>query len=198
MKLVTKLVAPFALVLSFAWLNSSTVAHADEHHGEHHEGHEGHEAHEGHEGHDGHEGHEGHEAHEARGGQEWHERQMAPRPAPPRFQPHPPGAHPHGPMVRQHALRVLRPTVVRRGERPWRHWEHPEFARPIYYWDWNLTHTVTCTAEDSYGDQYPVTEQTFAGFGLANMGYVEDDALDRCYQESGGDQSCYLATCSHY
>lgn len=174
MKLATKLCAPFALVLSFAWLNSSTVARAEQR-GEHHEGHEGHQ------------------------GNEWHEqRQMAPRPAPPRFQPHPPGAHPHGAMVRQHPVRVLRPTVVRRGERPWRHWEHPEFARPIYYWDWNLTHTVSCTAEDSYGDQYPVTEQTFAGFGLANMGYVEDDALDRCYQESGGDQSCYLATCSHF
>ena len=42
MKLATKLVAPFALVLSFAWLQQSNLAHADEHHGEHHEGHEGH------------------------------------------------------------------------------------------------------------------------------------------------------------
>ena len=38
----------------------------------------------------------------------------------------------------------------------------------------------------------------FAGFGLVNMTAVEDDALDRCYEESGGDPSCYLATCSHY
>ncbi len=30
------------------------------------------------------------------------------------------------------------------------------------------------------------------------MTSVEDDALDRCYQESGGDQSWYLATCSHF
>jgi hypothetical protein len=57
---------------------------------------------------------------------------------------------------------------------------------------------VTCIAEDSYGDQYPVTETTFAGFGLVNMTTVEDDALDRCAEESGGDQSCYLATCSYF
>ncbi len=161
MKLATKLVAPFALVLSFAWLQQSNLAHADEHHGE-------------------------------------HERPLPPRPAPPRFQPHPPGAHPHGPTVHPHAVRVMRPTVVRRGERPWRHWEHTEFARPTYYWNWSAIHTVTCTAEDSYGDQYPITEQTFSGFGLVNMTTVEDDALDRCYQESGGDPNCTLATCSHY
>ena len=184
MKPATKLVAPFALVLSFAWLQQSNLAHADEHHGEQHEGHQAQPQ--------GHDGHEGHEA------GEWHQRQMAPRPAPPRFQPHPPGAHPHGPIVRQHPVRVMRPTVIRRGEHPWRRWEHPEFARPVYYWDWNQLHTVTCTAEDSYGDQYPVTESTFAGFGLINMTAVEDDALDRCYQESGGDQGCYLTTCSHY
>jgi hypothetical protein len=168
MKLATKLVAPFALVLSFAWLNSATVAHAEEHHGDHQNGHEG------------------------------HDRPPPPRPAPPKFQPHPPGVHPHGPMVRPHAVRVMRPTVVRRGERPWRHWDHAEFARPMYYWDWAGIRQVSCIAEDSYGDQYPVTEDTFAGFGLVNMTSVEDDALDRCYQESGGDPSCYLATCSHF
>jgi hypothetical protein len=36
------------------------------------------------------------------------------------------------------------------------------------------------------------------GFGLLQMSTVEDDALDRCYEESGGDQSCVLATCSHF
>jgi hypothetical protein len=39
---------------------------------------------------------------------------------------------------------------------------------------------------------------SFSGFGLVNMTAVEDDALDRCAEESGGDQSCYLATCSHF
>jgi hypothetical protein len=174
MKPATKLLAPFALVLSFAWLQQSNVAHADEHHGEHHEGHEGHAM------------------------PPQHEHPVVPRPAPPRFQPHPPGVHPHGPMVRPHAVRVMRPTVIRRGERPWGHWAHPEFARPAYYWDWPGIRSVTCTAEDSYGDQYPVTQETFAGFGLVNMTSVEDDALDRCYQESGGDPSCFLATCSHF
>jgi hypothetical protein len=119
------------------------------------------------------------------------------RAAPPRFQAHPPGAHPHGPMVRPHPVRVLSPRVATYGGHQWRHWEHPEFARPVYYWEWNAVHNITCTAEDSYGDQYPVTEATFAGFGLVNMTAVEDDALDRCNVESGGDQSCYLLTCSH-
>jgi hypothetical protein len=122
-----------------------------------------------------------------------------PRAAPPRFQGHPPGAHPHGAVVHSHPVRVLAPRVIRHGgERPWRHWGHADFARPLYYWDWGALHNVTCTAEDSYGDQYPVTESTFAGFGLVNMTGVEDDALDRCYAESGGDQTCYLATCSHF
>jgi hypothetical protein len=135
---------------------------------------------------------------EERGERRGEARPLPPRAAPPRFQAHPPGAHPHGPMVRPHPVRVLSATVAAYGGRLWRHWEHPEFARPAYYWDWGVIHNVTCTAEDSYGDQYPVTEATFRGFGLINMTAVEDDALDRCNVESGGDQSCYLLTCSHF
>jgi hypothetical protein len=121
------------------------------------------------------------------------ERQEAPH-----FQGHPPGVHPHGAMVRSHATRVLRPTVVVHGTRHWDHWSHPEFARPLYYWEWASVHTVSCTAEDSYGDQYPITETAWTGFGLGNMTEVEDQALDRCYAESGQDPSCFLATCSHF
>ena len=123
---------------------------------------------------------------------------LPPRPEPPRYQAHPVGVHPHGPMVRAHQVRVLSPKVVAYGNREWRHWEHAEIARPHYFWEWKSVHHVTCIAEDSYGDQYPVTEATFAGFGLVNMTAVEDDALDRCHNESGGDTSCYLATCSHF
>ncbi|HEY4183668.1 MAG TPA: hypothetical protein VGP07_01310 [Polyangia bacterium] len=101
-------------------------------------------------------------------------------------------------MVRPHAVRVLRPSVAKFGAHPWRHWEHPEFSRPLYYWDWAAVRNVSCIAEDSYGDQYPVTEEAVAGFGLVEMTAIEDDALDRCYAESGGDPSCYLATCSHF
>jgi hypothetical protein len=126
------------------------------------------------------------------------ERTLVPRPAPPAFKAHPPGQHPHGPMVRPHAVRVLKPRVIEYGGHEWTHWQHPEFARPAYYWDWSITHTVSCIAEDSYGDQYPVTEATFAGFGLVNMTAIEDDALDRCHAESGGDPSCYLLTCAHF
>ncbi len=124
---------------------------------------------------------------------------VPPRPAPARWQPHPVGIHPHGPIVRPHPLRVLAPKVVVYGNHhTWKHWEHPEFARPAYYWEWAAIKHVTCIAEDSYGDQYPVTEATFAGFALANMTAIEDDALDRCNTESGGDESCYLASCSHF
>ena len=42
MKLAPKLALPFALSLSFAWLQLATVAHAEEHRGdEHHEAHGG-------------------------------------------------------------------------------------------------------------------------------------------------------------
>jgi hypothetical protein len=163
-----KLGTPLALLLSVAWLQSFSVAHAEDRREAQHEMHGG-------------------------GG-----RPLPPRPAPPRFQAHPAGVHPRGATVHPHALRVMRPTVAHYGAHPWRHWEHPVFARPVYYWDWTAIHNISCTAEDSYGDQYPVTEETFAGFGLVNMTAVEDDALDRCNVESGGDQSCYLLTCSHF
>jgi hypothetical protein len=96
-------------------------------------------------------------------------------------------------------VRVLAPRVIERGrEGHWPRWEHPEFARPIYYWDWSVVRSVTCVAEDSYGDQYPVTETTGPGFGLIDVTQVEDEALDRCYAESGQDPSCFLLTCSPY
>jgi hypothetical protein len=126
-----------------------------------------------------------------------HARPAPPRPAPPPFQAHPSGVHPRGRVVPQHAVRVLAPRPVFHGRTGWAHWEHPEFPRPIYYWEWGSVHNVTCIAEDSYGDQYPVNEAAAPGFGLANMSEVEDDALDRCYSESGQDTTCFLATCTH-
>ena len=120
------------------------------------------------------------------------------RAAPPPFQAHTPGIHPRGATVRPHPLRTLAPRVVVHGRAGWAHWAHPEFQRPLYYWDWPQVHNVTCIAEDSYGDQYPVTEAATTGFALVNMTDVEDDALDRCYAESGQDTTCVLATCSHF
>jgi len=125
------------------------------------------------------------------------ERGRPARPAAPPFQAHAPGAHPRGATVRPHAVRVLAPRAVFHGRTGWAHWEHPEFARPTYYWEWAGVHNVTCIAEDSYGDQYPVSEAAAPGFGLNNMTEVEDDALDRCNAESGQDATCVLATCTH-
>jgi len=119
-------------------------------------------------------------------------------PTPQQFKGHPPGEHPHGQMVRPHPVRVLPPKPVVRGRREWPHWNHPEIARPLYYWSWGAVHGVACVAEDSYGDQYPVTETVSPGFGPDQMTAIEDDALDRCYAESGQDPTCYLASCSHF
>jgi hypothetical protein len=121
-----------------------------------------------------------------------------PRNEVPRFQAHPPGVHPHGPIVRQHPTRVLAPRTIAHGAHEWAHWEHPQFVRPLYYWDWATIRSVSCIAEDFYGDQYPVTEAAVPGFGLDYMAGVENDAIDRCYAESGQDSSCMLATCSHF
>jgi hypothetical protein len=128
----------------------------------------------------------------------------APRFSPPRFVPHPAGvrptpkAHVKGPTVRPHAVRVLGSRLVVHENHQWPHWSHPSFDRPLYYWDWDTIHGVSCIAEDSYGDQYPVSESAFPGLDSGSMMTVEDDAIDRCYSESGKDTSCYLATCSHY
>ena len=119
------------------------------------------------------------------------------RSQPSRFEPHPPGRSPRPAPVQSHPVRILQPRVVSHGHGEWRHWEHPAFPRPLYYWDWSIVRTVTCVAEDSYGDQYPVTESATPGFGLQNMTSVEDDALDRCYAQSGQDPSCALVSCSH-
>ncbi len=126
------------------------------------------------------------------------ERSHAPSRQAPEFRGHPPGMHPHGPVVRQHPVRVLPQRPARGERREWPHWNHPEMSRPVYYWDWGTVRGVTCVAEDSYGDQYPVTEPAGPGFGPDQMTSVEDAALDRCYAESGQDPSCFLATCSHF
>jgi hypothetical protein len=173
--------APLALAFVMAVPTVAAVARADEHQNMRREEH--------------------HEEHREMKHEE-HQQRLPPRAPPPVWRGHPPGAHPTNasfhPIYHPHAVRVLRPHTMRYGEHPWHHWSHAEFVRPVYYWDWSLIHNVTCVAEDSYGDQYPVTESTFAGFGLVNMTAVEDDALDRCYEESGSDESCHIATCTHY
>jgi hypothetical protein len=56
---------------------------------------------------------------------------------------------------------------------------------------------VTCSAEDSAGNIFPVTEDEYAGIAYqAEMPSIEDAALDMCYDNSGGDTSCYLVGCN--
>jgi hypothetical protein len=55
---------------------------------------------------------------------------------------------------------------------------------------------VTCTSEDSVGNLYPVTEDGYFGAEYEGiLDQVEDASLDRCYDESGGDEGCTLVGC---
>ena len=82
------------------------------------------------------------------------------------------------------------------GDYPWYHWEHPWFERPFYYWDWYRLHSVTCTAEDSDGDLFPVTEDGYYGTMYQDrLDAIEDAALDWCYEATQGDSGCWLVDC---
>jgi hypothetical protein len=55
---------------------------------------------------------------------------------------------------------------------------------------------VTCTASDDNGDLFPVTEDGYFGYDYQDrLPEIEDAALDRCYDETNGDESCYLVGC---
>jgi hypothetical protein len=82
------------------------------------------------------------------------------------------------------------------GGYPWHHWEHPVVVRPIYGWNWPALRVVTCTAEDSYGDLFPVTEDGYFGSVYQDrIEEIQDAALDRCYDESSDQESCRLLDC---
>jgi hypothetical protein len=52
-------------------------------------------------------------------------------------------------------------------------------------------------AQDSDGNQYPVTETDPAGFDYCNnLPETEDQALDYCYYESDNDPGCFLVGCT--
>lgn len=133
--------------------------------------------------------------------------QPGPHPMPP---PHGPGPHPmpppHGPVGPgpghggpgghpgggfHHA-----PYPGHHGGYPWRHWGHPFFPRPHYVWNWGALRVVTCTAVDSRGEYYPVTEDGYYGIEYqTHVDEIEDAAIDRCYDETNGDTSCSLVGC---
>jgi hypothetical protein len=79
---------------------------------------------------------------------------------------------------------------------PWRRWRHPNVPRPIYDWPWFSITRVTCTAQDSNGYIYPVTEYGNRGAWFPNrLNRIQDEALNRCYYESGQDPGCHLLGC---
>jgi hypothetical protein len=59
-----------------------------------------------------------------------------------------------------------------------------------------LAYAASCKSASSPKENI-LSEGAAPGFGLANMTDVEDDALDRCYSESGQDTTCVLAACTH-
>jgi hypothetical protein len=56
--------------------------------------------------------------------------------------------------------------------------------------------SVTCYAQDQEGRQYGVTEDSWGGYYQSRIALIEDEALDRCYAESGGDNACFLVGCN--
>ena len=55
---------------------------------------------------------------------------------------------------------------------------------------------MTCTASDDNGDLFPVTQDGYFGYWYHDhLAEVEDAAIDRCYNETNGDASCYLVGC---
>jgi hypothetical protein len=69
-------------------------------------------------------------------------------------------------------------------------------VRPIYGWDWPRVRMVTCTAGNSLGELFPVTEDAYWGYAYRDrLDAIEDAAIDRCYAETGGDETCALLDC---
>jgi hypothetical protein len=94
--------------------------------------------------------------------------------------------------------RAYDPVFIHAGVYAGRHWDHPYFVRPIFNdWVWDSLRLVTCTAEDSDGDQFPVTENEYTGIEFqAKLPEIEDAALDMCFDETNGDTSCVLVGCT--
>jgi hypothetical protein len=117
----------------------------------------------------------------------------APRPEPGR----PVGNGGGRPIGERPVGRHYDPVTFRGGNYTWNRWDHPVFARPVYDWDWAVLRLVTCTAEDSEGDLYPVTEDGYIGVVYEDrVSDIEDAALDRCYSETNSDTGCVLLSCT--
>ena len=100
-------------------------------------------------------------------------------------------------IVHEGPRRDYEPGRMHGGIAPWSRWENrPYYVRPIYNFRWNELRIMTCTAVDSYGDRFPVTEDGYIGDVYErNLSEIEDSALDRCYSQSGGDNTCRLLNC---
>ena len=108
-----------------------------------------------------------------------------------------PGPGPGRPIFRPRPRRTFDPVRFRGGGYRWARWSFPFFVRPVYYWDYARLRSVTCTAVDSVGSTYPVTEYGYVGIAYrARLNEIQDASMNRCYAESGGDTSCRFAGCT--
>jgi len=84
------------------------------------------------------------------------------------------------------------------GNYPWGRWHRPTHPRPEYReWYWDRVRMVTCTSVDSYGYQYPVSENAYTGYHYRERLFeIQDAAVNRCFHETNGDQGCRLLGCS--
>lgn len=98
-----------------------------------------------------------------------------------------------------------RPGIVYRHENRWRHYGHWRPAmrlRRAYNFNWQALVGVSCTAQDSYGYHYTVSDnQQYGESYLQNLLDVENDAVSRCYYETAefnggyGDEGCRIVDC---
>jgi hypothetical protein len=86
--------------------------------------------------------------------------------------------------------------VVYRHERRYAPWRPRTIVSRYYPFEWRRLTGVACYARDSYGYTYSVAENRYFGESYqSRMVEVENDALARCYAESGGDTGCYVYDC---
>lgn len=78
----------------------------------------------------------------------------------------------------------------------WHHWEHPFFAFPMFRFEWHRLRALTCMSEDSQGHTHSATRSEYCYDYEHRIREIEDESLDRCYEETRGDSGCHFITCA--
>jgi hypothetical protein len=63
-------------------------------------------------------------------------------------------------------------------------------------WQWDSLVSVTCSAVDSQGQEFPVTESGYsADEWQVNITAIQEAALNQCYADTNGDEACAPQEC---